>query len=161
MQDVITYIIVFGLLIVFASLFLYRKDKKRILPLSQQQYPGFELTLSVGKEKNKIIFILFNTNNSKIQITSKNVFIEFIDKDRKRETNAFDKIIERKSKTVSKFNGVVFSYSDLKNSLEKIPFPFVSFRFIFVDDKGHKFKTHELAINSRWDLYKPDSGKYN
>ena len=54
METTIGYIIIFGLVILFTVLYLYRSEKQTLLPIPQQTYPELLITVLIKKEKRKI-----------------------------------------------------------------------------------------------------------
>ncbi|MFA5420005.1 MAG: hypothetical protein WC341_16245, partial [Bacteroidales bacterium] len=52
-------------------------------------------------------------------------------------------------------------YKQLTELLENGELPFRTFRYVVTDQIGRKYKTHELGLNKKWQLLRPDSGNYN
>jgi len=164
MEDIITYIIVFGLIIGGVSIWQFRNAKARPYLLSMQNFPGFRLGLSIekfdGKTKEFIIKTTFDS-----QLEPKLLWLEMINN--KRETNTIlldnnltvrENIEPQGEKILKTYK---LSFSDLTKLLNNSQFNFSTFRIVVGIDSGQKFKSHELALNKRWTIYRPDSGKYN
>ncbi len=156
MENTFTYIIVFGLLIGFTSLYLFRKDNKRIFPLSVQRVAKTLITVSVEKQAKKV-------SKVHIEVTGlrkpSHFFIELIDENRNRKDIPINSFLSSVDNiTVLHCS---FPYDELKNSLNEDPFLFKTFRFGFVYENRKKIKSHELAISKHWNLYRVDSGRYN
>ncbi len=164
MEDIITYIIVFGLIIGGVSIWQFRNAKARPYLLSRQNFPGFNLSLSIekfdGKTKEFIIKTIFDS-----QLEPKNLWLEMINA--KRETNAIQLSNTLTVVNANNSNGnktlktYTLPFNDLTKLLSNSQFNYNTFRVVVGVDSGRKFKSHELALNKRWTIYRPDSGKYN
>ncbi len=65
MEEIITYLLVFGLLIGFTILYFYRKDKTNVFRISTQHMARTILALSVEKQAKKIRTVLLEVNEMK------------------------------------------------------------------------------------------------
>jgi hypothetical protein len=152
MEDIFTYIIVFGLLIGFSALYLFRKDNKRTFPLSVKQWGKFILTVSVKKQNRKVKDIVIGLN---FPADEKNFFVEFIGKGRKTESFRIVDFVQQVDKPSE--SKISFPYDDFKNKIKEN-----RFRFGYhLDNNNSKIKSHELTISKHWNMYKVDSGRYN
>lgn len=163
MEDIIGYVILFvvGMSVLYA--YQWKKSKKRHLPLSIQNYADANLQFSIQKQNGKTQeYLLQIIAKSNIDLNS--VTIELINNQRKIEVINIQSIAIEKNK-VNLVNGGEHSFhfapEFLKALLSQTERKFSSFRFVVENEKGKKYKTHELAMNKKWSIYKPDSGTYN
>jgi hypothetical protein len=152
MEDIFTYIIVFGLLTGFSALYLFRKDSKRSFPLSVKQWGKYILTVSVTKQNRKIKDIVLELN---FPVDPNDFFVEFIDNNREKESYVINDFLAHVNKTGS--NKIVFPYDDFRSALKENRFRFGC----FLEDNNSKIKSHELTISKHWNIYPVDSGRYN
>ncbi len=152
MEDIFTYIIVFGLLIGFSALYLFRKDNKRSFPLSVKQWGKYILTVSVVKQKRKVYAVKVALN---YPVDEKGFFVEFIDGKRNIRSIPVTGLLQRVDKTSE--NEIAFSYLDFKKALKENRFRFGC----YIKETNTKIKSHELTVSKHWNIYPVDSGKYN
>lgn len=163
MEDIIGYVILFvvGMIVLYA--YQWKKSKKRHLPLSVQNYTDASLMFSIQKQNGKTQEYLLRII-AKSNIVLKSVSIELINSQRKIEVINIQDIATDKNK-INLVNGNehIFHFAPefLQAFLSQTDRKFNSFRFAVENDKGKKYKTHELAMNKKWSIYKPDSGTYN
>lgn len=164
MEDVLTYIIVFGVFIGGVAVWHIRRSKPRPYILSVQRYPELEIQIIVRKQDGK-------TNDFVVQIYTgidtqlANIYIELLSAKRESEQVAggllSDHIhlplhIPKKQKIE-----LVYPFLSLKKYLTDQDFAFKTFRVVVMTENQKKIKSHELAFNKNWVIYRPDSGKYN
>jgi len=162
MEDAISYIIVFGLIIGGVAFWQFRISKARPYMLSRQFFPELNLYLLIEKQEGKTKeFIIKIDFKKKTQLIP--TVVELIDKNRNHEIIGLDTLKnsntdkpENKSSINSKY-----SFSEFSQLLKNCGFKFKTFRIVIENENGKKFKSHELAFNKRWTIYLPDSGKYN
>lgn len=134
------------------------------MPLSVQVYPECILKVLVIKQHGKIQTLVLRIIARK-EIPFKSVSTELIDKKRNFENVYLDRNITQVSfpLTISKnkYLDVKIQFAEFKNHLTSLDKPFRTFRFAVENTSGKKYKTHELAFNKNWVIYRPDSGKYN
>lgn len=162
MEDALTYIIVFGLLIGGFAFWQFRYSKPRPYLLSQQIFPELDLYLLIEKTEGKTkVFIVKIKPKTNIETTPP--FVELIDKNRNIQIMELNTIL--KDRTAHTNNGLTISYKYSFNEFNKLlkssDFKFKTFRLVIVNKNGEKYKSHELAFNKTWTLYRPDGGKYN
>ncbi|MCF6342241.1 MAG: hypothetical protein L3J31_05485 [Bacteroidales bacterium] len=164
MEDLFTYIIVFGLIIGGVAVWQLRRSKPRPYVLSTQYYPELKVQLYIEKQEGKTKDFVIRLNGLQ-ELTVAAISIELISKSR-----AFQSIeagqIEEVNKLpflLRKYQTADFSYpfDTFKSHLQKVDFPFTSFRISIETTQGKKCKSHELAFNKTWVIYRPDSGSYN
>ena len=160
MENVITYILVFGLLIGFTAFYLFRKDKTNVFRLSTRQLAQIVLLLSIEKKAKKIVAIMLEIKGD-TPVTPTSFFVELINKERKREVVMLHQFLTETNPLEESEKGIRFLYDDFKNSLHGTAFPYETFRFGYLLEDKRKIKTHELKISNYWNLYKVDSGRYN
>jgi len=164
MEDVLTYVIVFGLIIGGVAFWQFRYGKPRPYLLSNQVFPEFNLQLLIEKSEGKTKDFIIKLELKK-QIETKYPIVELIGKKRELEILQLEGSINDKNKTSNPNNSSLleykFSFSEFRTLLKNNDFSFKSFRISIENDTGRKFKSHELAFNKSWTIYRPDSGKYN
>lgn len=164
MENILTYFVVFGFGIAIVSLYLYRKDKQRLLPISEQQYAGLQMQVKIEKEKSKLIHVIIGlrffirTNHwTKLEI-------ELIDQKRNKKIININSLVVQSTITEHETTAdqeLTILFNDLQDALKKEEFQYQSFRFVVETSESKKYKSHELAYSERWQLFKLDSGTYN
>jgi len=162
MDSIIGYVVLFivGLTVLYA--YQWRKIKKRDLSLSRQAYADAILELFIQKQHGKTQKIILQII-AKTDLQLQDIAVELIGKKREFQTVKFSTDDSDKLIFISKNNRHHFLIDPdfFKKFISEQGAEFRTFRLIVTNDKGKKFKTHELAFNSKWTLFKPDSGKYN
>ncbi len=164
MQETLTYVIIFGFGIVLISLYFYRTDKKRLLPLSEQWFSNLSLIVSVEKEKGKLTHVIISLNSGDKNNLCTSIGIELIDSHREIKYLKLDPLIQTQTDhhyIQSNRQAMVIKFTALQKFITDTGFPLQSIRFVAETKTGKKYKSHELAFNDRWHLFKIDSGKYN
>jgi hypothetical protein len=162
MEDILTYLIVFGLIIGGVAVWQLRNAKPRPYWLSHQIFPDMQMWVLIekkdGKHKSVILKTMHNKNLSlntpRVELINnkrERLFIDLPWKDKQEKANK-DGWLEN----ISELN-----FNDFYKSLNSSAFKFRTFRITVHDQEGKPFKSHELAFNKRWTIYRPDSGKYN
>jgi predicted CopG family antitoxin len=164
MDSIIGYVVLFvvGLSVLYA--YQWRKIKKRDLKLSRQSYSDALLELLIQKQHGKIQKIILQLT-AKSDLKIQDVSIELINKKREFEILKFQSNSEQSKEVIfiEKNNQHHFNFEHdfFKRFIIEQGKDFRTFRLVVENDKGKKYKTHELAFNKNWALYKPDSGRYN
>ncbi|MBN2639861.1 MAG: hypothetical protein JXR65_12335 [Bacteroidales bacterium] len=163
MEDIITYIIVFGIGFGMLGLYMFQKDKKRILPLSKQLYSDGILTISVIKEQKKVKELMLQMTFIKNAQTINTIFVELVNK--KKETlnlNITNLLSQQEeiSETPFVFSGTI-SFAVFKEQVQQTDFKFESFKFAVETTQEKKYKSHALGLHDWWTILKLDSGTYN
>ena len=162
MEDAITYLIVFGLIIGGVAFWQFRISKARPYMLSRQFFPELDLFLLIekqeGKTKEFIIKIDFKKQTQLIPPV-----VELIDKNRNYKIISLDTLVNNNAGQPENKSSIRFKYSfsEFSQLLKNCGFRFKTFRLVIESKNGQKFKSHELAFNKRWTIYRPDGGKYN
>ena len=164
MEDIISYVILFAFGLTALILYQKHRTKQRNLPLSVQHFPDLILEVIIQKQYGK-------TQNLIVKTSAKNVFtiakisVELIDKKRKIEIVEIktDKIDKTSPIKLNDFEQHHFKLNPehFQEFLQKQEIPFSTFRFIVENADGKRFKSHDLAFNKNWSIFKPDSGTYN
>lgn len=153
----------FGLTI--AVVYFYRKDKKRILPLSEQIYQDARLTISIVKEKSSARQVILKVFLKKEQVGLKDFMVELVAKDKSKKAVSFSSIFNEETRPqILQDNNEYYAavpYSGLKKAIASIEFPFESLKFVAETNDGKKYKSHQMILSGRWGLIKMDSGIYN
>jgi hypothetical protein len=162
MTDIMTYVIVFGLIIIGVIIWQLRYGKARPYWLSHQIFPELKLWVFVEKKDGKHKSIIIKTEQGdKTQTYAPTV--ELINNSRENQIiqspesePQISKISENKITIEYKYD-----FNKLSKVLNSTDFNFSTFRFSIKNAKGQMYKSHELAFDKRWTIYRPDSGKYN
>lgn len=162
MTDIITYIVVFGFILLGVVIWQARSSKPRPYWLSHQIYPSLKLWIQVvkkdGKHKYLIIKVETDTSNN-----IKKPYFELINSNREK---LIVQIPENTSFITENIDNMLVSlfkidFNEFSKTLKNNDFKFATFR-ICVEDKNHKvYKSHALAFDKKWTIFKPDSGTYN
>ena len=153
---------VFGL----GALYLYqwRKEKVRMFPLSEQIYPELILTVLIIKQSGEIKSVILRVEAKKEMILKK-ILVDLISHENKFYSVALNDVIEENPLPLKLPAGKPFDFklemTDLKNEITGQSVKFNAFRLVAQNDDGKKFKSHRLAFNKRWSVFRPDTGKYN
>ncbi len=165
MEVIIGYIVIFGLGIVFVAVFLFRKDKRRMLSISEQAYPQLIITILIKKEKGKITEIILQLRPLKKVLQISGFHIEFTNEDHEKETVDIKPLMELTNNPVDLQPTQSFRYSIpfqvFETLLSNQSGAYDRFRFVVATPENKKFKSHTLGLHPRWGLFKQDSGKYN
>jgi len=164
MEDILTYIIVFGVIIGGVAIWQLRRSKARPYVLSTQNYPELQLRVIIQKQEGKTKdFIIEITGLQALNVNS--LFIELISK--ARSFAKIDAGLIHKNLDLPIFiqqNQVVqfiYPFDSFKKYLESSDFKFTSFRVVVEDGNEKKYKSHAMAFNKNWVIYRPDTGRYN
>ena len=158
MENILTYIIIFGLLIIFTLIYFSAKEKSKKIPLTKKNYSFGSINVLLekrGSEFESLIVQLIFSKNSSVEI--KEVFIELIDKN-----GEFSKLSlpnEIFLKTID--NEYFLNYSEIDTLLFEKRNLFQSFRLVAIIDGNRKLKSGILSFNKNRKLVVPDSGNYN
>ncbi len=165
MENLFTYIFVFGFGMIVVVLYLYRKDKVRVLPLTEQIYQDGKLSISVLKEKGSVKQIIIQVFFKKKEIGHLNLYVELTSKGKSKKTVDLKPLLhEKDNPETQNEQGEYFadiSYPAFEKYLVSAEFGYESMRFVAERPDGRKYKSHQLAISERWGLLKIDSGNYN
>jgi len=158
MENILTYIIIFGLLIIFTLIYFSSKEKIKKIPLTKKNYSFGSINVLLekrGSETESLIVQLIFSKNSSVEV--KDVFIELIDK-----SGEFSKLSltnEMFFKTTD--NEYFLSYSEIDTLLFEKRDLFQYFRLVALIDGNRKLKSGMLSFNKNRKLGVPDSGNYN
>ncbi len=155
MQDILTYVIIFGLLIVFTYVFLSNKEKTKQFVLSQKDYSFGSLKVLVEKQNKEIKSLIVNPyikqgNETVLDITAEVTL-------KNKETLVIDlagNIIETEAGISIPFTKFTEMFQEMTNKLEY-------FKIVITFASNKKLKSGNLAFNKKWSIYTPDTGKYN
>jgi len=164
MEDILTYVIVFGLIIGGVAIWQLRRSKTRPYVLSTQNYPELQLRVIIQKQEGKTKDFVIQLSSHK-ELILHTVFIELISKSRTFEkidqgliNENIDFPLNLQQKQTAKF---VYPFETFKKYLLNSDFKFKSFRVVVEDSNNKKYKSHEMAFNKNWVIYRPDTGRYN
>lgn len=163
MEDILTYVIVFGIIIAGVAIWQFRYAKPRPYWLSHQIYPNLQLWVMVQKKDGKHSNLLVKTEYLPN--------LEFTDFEAELINSKRDSISISLINDATTNHSVLSSgknetsyqldFSSFRNKLQRNDFKFKSFRIKITDKQNNTFKSHELAFNKNWTIYKPDTGNYN
>ncbi len=162
--DFVGYIIMFLFGLGVLGIYQYNKSKTKTLPLSIQRYPGLILEVLIikqlAKTKNLVVKV---TPITGIEISR--MYIELIGKKREINKVGFAEKEISNDETTTALPGqpveIAIPLEEFKTYLNSKEIPFLTFRFVVDVLPNNKHKTHELAFNKNWNIFKPDSGRYN
>ena len=163
MHDIVLYIIIFGLIILFSWIYLNKKEKIKTFSLGTKYYSYGNIDILIEKQNSKIRFIIINLSQNVLDqnIEIDNVSLELLND----ENNELLAKINLKDvlgdKIFLKDDKINIDYESLKSFLKENNFEKKLFRFIIEFNKTKILKSVVLMLNKRWSLYVPDRGKYN
>jgi hypothetical protein len=164
METVIT-LIVLGIIIAASWMtYQHKRVKNRQFLLSEQIFPSLILSVIIEKFQNNITHVIIRIK-ALDQLQINGLSLELINK--KREFNHYNLIAKGLTPPLnSRLNAnsttdIKIDYEQMKQLLENGDLPFRTFRFVIADHTDKKFKSHELGLNKKWQLLRPDSGNYN
>lgn len=164
MEDIISYAILFIFGLIAVILYQRHRTRNRELPISIQHFPELRFEVNIEKQHGKTQKIILKVF-AKSSVTIEKVLLELIDK--KRNIESLEIKIEGKQgiDPIHLAKGEVhhfhFNPELFQQFLKSQKKPFSTFRFVAVHPGGNKFKSHDLALDKNWSVYKPDSGIYN
>ncbi|MDG2080876.1 MAG: hypothetical protein P8J47_03735 [Bacteroidales bacterium] len=164
MESILSYTVI--ILVIVISIYIYniRKKQSRIFSLSEQNFPSNIFYVKIAKLNGVItsilieIYALKDMNITSVRaelITGKRVFNYY---DISGLCNNLDLPLDL---TASHSCKIEIPFTDFKNKMNDGELPFRTFRFVINDDRNNPFKSHELGFNSKWIIYRPDTGSYN
>lgn len=162
MTDIITYVVVFGLLITGVIVWQVRYGKPRPYWLSHQVFSEIKLWIYVEKKDGKHKFIIIKTEQDK-KIKTYPPAVELINASREKLKVTIPVTEPRISKITENKITIEYKYdfTNFSKVLNNNDFKFSTFRISIENANGQMYKSHELAFNKRWTIFRPDSGKYN
>ena len=164
MEDILTYVIVFGVIIGGVAIWQLRRSKARPYLLSAQNYPEVQLRIIIQKQEGKTKDFVIQLNGLQ-EISVSNLFVELISKSRSFERIDAGLIHENLDLPLSILQNqtaqFIYPFASFKKYLLSSDFKFKSFRIVVEDANNKKYKSHEMAFNKNWVIYRPDTGRYN
>jgi hypothetical protein len=157
MEDIISYIIVFGLIITFTWIYFSKKEKGKRFSLTKKEYSFGSIEVWVEKKGSDIVSLAVEIVSGKDDYQPDSLFVDLMDKNRNIEALPIPSeivIAERKDNFVIDYSGFSKLIKENQNSFE-------TFRFTAGLPDSRKLKTGWMVFNKRWSLYVPDTGKYN
>lgn len=164
MESILSYTIIIVFIVISVYVYNIRKNTTRTFLLSDQHYPIASLNVWIQKEKGKIESIIIEVKNTeKLRIVNiKTELItgkrEFNYYDHRQLSNSYPMPVELPPDKDYKMELPFNSFKELMSEGEH---PFRTFRFVVECDGSKTFKSHELGFNSKWVIYRPDTGSYN
>jgi len=165
MEAIIGYIVIFGFGIGFAALFLLRKDVEMMLPITEQVYPQLIMAILIKKERRKITEIILQLRTLKTDLQISHFHLELTNELHEKEVVDIKPIMGITDETIDfqPVQTIRFSipFRAFENFLSSQSGSYDRFRFVVVTSENKKFKSYALGLNTRWGLFKQDSGRYN
>ncbi len=164
METTLGYIIIFGLIALFAFFYLSRNEKKTLLRIASDTYPELQLSTFIKKEKREITTLVLQLEARKEDLPVGRIEIELSDQEHRKKSidlthhlspGQGQKLISGEKKNFS------LAFADFLNLLDDSSFAYENFRLTVRTETGKVFKTHPLTYHPRWGVFKSDSGKYN
>lgn len=165
MEDIVGYVILISVGLGLLYAYQYRRIKVRQLPLSFQIYPEVDLKVFIHKQHGKTSSILFRIIAKKDLIIT-NLIVELITKKRSFEYFQIKEMVQIPVLPLKlesmKYLDIAIPFEKFKSHITQKNISFKTLRLVAEIGEGNKkFKTHELAFNKNWVIFRPDSGKYN
>ena len=158
MEDVFTYVIVFGLLILFAFVFLSNKEKKKELLLTKKDYSYGSIRVLIVKHGKEIKFLAIETlRNKPYKDLPATLSVEVVLKDRSTVLLELPKNIVNGIET-EKINVDYKAFHQLISSATN---HLQYFRIVATFADNRKLKSGILTFNKKWNIFTPDTGTYN
>ncbi len=165
METIIGYIVIFGFGIVFVTMFMFRKDKEIMLPITEQAFPQLVMAIFIKKEKRKITEIILQFSPPKKALQICDFHLELTNERHEKETVDLKPLMEITAKAVelraAQSSRFTIPFRAFETLLSNQGGPYDRFRFVAVTPENIKFKSFTLGLNTRWGLFKQDSGRYN
>jgi len=165
METIIGYVVIFGFGILFTALFLFRKDREMLLPITEQAYPQLIMAIFIKKEQRKITEIIIQLKALKRPLQISDFHVELTNERHDKEVVDIKPIMGIANETIDLQPAQSFRFSIpfrvFETLLSNQPESYDRFRFVVVTSENKKFKSYALALNTRWGLFKQDSGRYN
>ncbi len=164
MEETIGYIVIFGLGILFAALYLFKKDKQRLLPIAAQTYPQLHLVVSITKEKRKITALTLELTALKNGIFLRTLQLELSDQLHQKfniDLAPYLLLPDNRQLSPKEKTSLTLNFEDFTELLETADFSYETLRLVAVTADNKKFKSPLLGYHPRWGIFKADSGKYN
>jgi len=164
MESTVTYIIIAVIMGLVITVYNYKKKQVRYYLLSLQQYPELNISINIKKTQGKISAIIIKLSAKK-EVIINDIKVELISKDRGFNYYSLQKLL-KENNIATKLNRneefeFIISFDEFKSLLMDGEFPFSTYRFLAMSDKGQTYKSHEMGFNKRWVIYRPDTGNYN
>ncbi|PLX02597.1 MAG: hypothetical protein C0595_10030 [Marinilabiliales bacterium] len=143
MTDIVTYVVVFGLLIAGVIVYQVRYGKPRPHWLSHQVFPDLKLWILVEKKDGKHKFLIIRTQQDN-NIKTYTPFVELINTSREKLKVEIPNINPQISKTPE--NKTTFEYkydfATFSKVLKNNYFKFSTFKISVENNKGQMYKSH-------------------
>jgi len=158
MEDILTYVIVFGLLILFTFFFLSKKEKRKEFLLTNNHFSFGIIKVFIVKQNKEIKYLeiyyeLFGNTSG----NHANLAVEIISKDKTVVSTVIpEQIIKHLSNKRIKIN-----YQDFNKLISAHTNQLQHFRIVLTFAGNKKLKSGILAFNKNWNIYTPDTGTYN
>ncbi len=162
MEDIITYIFIFGLIIIFTWFYLGKRENKKSFSLGKKYYAYVDIDVIIVKKSSQIEKILIRLSPFPgINLKSEDLIMESVEPN---GTGIIKKIevFEALGKDLSINNNEFhIGFPALKQYLMAENLDKNNFRFVVKLNSTKNLKTVLLALNKKWSVYVPDTGRYN
>jgi len=136
-----------------------------MLPVSEQSYSQMVMAVYIKKEKGKITEIILQLNPLKNTLQMNGFQLELTNENHDKKAVDIMPLMKLAARTLDLQAAKTFRFSipaqNFEDFLSSQSGPYDRFRFVVVTPENKKFKSHTLAMNPRWGLFKQDSGRYN
>jgi len=164
LEDIIGYIVIFVAGLGALYLFQWRKDRIRLFPLSEQFYAELVLTVLIRKQGSEVKSIIVRVQPKKETIIQ-DIRVELLHHENEPFSFSLNEITGKHKLPVKILQGNSFDFEfemePFKDEITARSVKFNVFRLAAQTQKGKKFKSHRLAFDKRWSVFKPDTGRYN
>jgi len=154
LEDILGYIIIFGLIIAFTWIYYSKKEKRKEFSLTNKNYSFGSINLLIRKKATEIECLLLKINP---EASNAEIMLELIKSNRTVETFLLPSELIIKENT----KNYCILFDELKIYLKDKSGTFDSFRFVIINKNNNKLKTGIIAFNKRYSVFVPDTGFYN
>ena len=154
MEDILGYIIIFGLIITFTWIYFSKNEKSKTFSLTKKVYSFGWVDLKVRKKGSETDCLLFEFST---EINNPVIKLELIKNNRTIEQMPLPEGLVAEDEE----NMICINYDAFKDALKEKNALFDSFRFTITGDNDKKLKTGIVAFNKRYSVFVPDTGHYN
>ncbi len=159
MEDILGYIIIFSLIIIFTLVYLSKREKEKTFLLTKKIYSIGTLDVLIKKSGKEFLFFIVRVKlTKKTDITHRDIRIEF-QVDKSSDTKSLE--IPSEIITTNEHNEFSIRFKPAFDLLKQYRNIHEPFRIVVLVNNNQKMKSGLIAFNKYWKVYVPDSGTYN
>jgi len=158
MEDILTYVIIFGLLIIFTLVFLSNKEKKKEFILTNNIYSFGSLKVLIEKQGKEVKYLILKHKlHEDLPTDNVSLSVETISTDKSVLKIEIPKqLVHALTPGENKID-----YNGLYKLISTGSIQLQQFRIVVTLAENKKLKSGLLAFNKKWNIYTPDAGTYN